>query len=332
MSYYLAGDVGGTKTNLALFDSENDPRTPFAQKIFSSSQYPSLASLVRDFLGQTHTRVTRASIGVAGPVVHGRSEVTNLPWVLDETLLREDLDVENVVLINDLVATGNAIPHLTEKELVTLNEGKPVEGGTIGVIAPGTGLGESYLVWNGSRYIPLASEGGHVDFAPTTALEAGLLRYLQERFGHVSYERICSGIGIPNIYNYLKDVGFAVEPDWLREQLEAATDWTPVIANAALDDERPCDLCRTTLQTFIKVLGSEAGNLALKLLATGGIFLGGGIPPRIIPGLSDGTFINAMQHKGRFADLLQNIPVHVIMDHNVALLGASFHVFEDENF
>jgi glucokinase len=329
---YLAGDVGGTKTNLAIFDAAKGPRQPLAQKKFTSAKYPSLAALIRDFLGQAHTNVVRATIGVAGPVVAGRSEITNLPWILDEDQLQEDLELEHIALINDLVATANAIPFLEPNSLHTLYSGKPEPTGTIGVIAPGTGLGESYLIWSGERYLPFASEGGHTDFGPTSPLEFGLLRYLQERFGHVSYERICSGMGLPNIYHYLKEMGFAEEPPWLTEELQTVEDITPVIARIAQDTERPCDLCRTAMETFITVLGAEAGNLALKLLATGGIYLGGGIPPRILPLLSDGLFINSLQKKGRFSDLLAKVPVHVIMDGDVALTGAAYHVFEDLNF
>ncbi len=332
MNMYLAGDVGGTKTNLAVFDASMGPRTPLAQKKFSSAKYPSLAALIRDFLGQTHSNVIRATLGVAGPVVRGQAEITNLPWVLREDQLQEDLELENIALINDLVATANAIPFLEPDSLHTLYEGEPDPTGTIAVIAPGTGLGESYLIWSGDRYLPFASEGGHTDFGPNNPLEFGLLRYLQERFGHVSYERICSGMGLPNIYHYLKEMGYAEEPAWLAEEMRAAEDITPIIAQAAMDSDRPCDLCRTAMETFVTVLGAEAGNLALKLMATGGIYLGGGIPPRILPLLSNGLFISSLQRKGRFSDLLAKIPVHVIMDGEVALIGAAYHVFEEGNF
>ncbi len=326
----LAGDIGGTKTNLAIFDSARGPRDPVQTGTFPSAKYPSLETVVRDFLGDAHLKVARAAFGVAGPVVAGRAEVTNLPWVMDETQLAAALDLEKVTLLNDLAATANAVPHLAATDVHTIQAGQRVAGGTIAVIAPGTGLGEGFLTWHGGHYLPFASEGGHTDFAPTNPLEAGLLRYLQERFGHVSYERITSGSGLPNIYHYLKDNGYAQEPAWLAEQLAAAPDPSPVITNAALDPNRPCDLCQMTLQTFVSVLGAEAGNLALKLLATGGVYLGGGIPPRILPALTDGTFITAFLHKGRFADLLAKIPINVITDPRVALLGAAYKVFETE--
>lgn len=329
MTMLLAGDIGGTKTSLAIYDRNRGPRAPVMEKSFPSREYPSLETVVRDFLGGAHLKVGRAAFGVAGPVISGRAEVTNLPWVLDETQLADALEMERVSLLNDLVAVANAVPHLTPADLHTLQPGSPAPGGTIGVIAPGTGLGEGFLTWDGARYLPFGSEGGHTDFAPTTALEAGLLRYLQERFGHVSYERICSGIGLPNVYHYLKETGFAAEPGWLAADLAAAPDSTPVIIRAALDAERPCDLCRMTLQIFVSVLGAEAGNLALKLLATGGVYLGGGIPPRILPALGDGAFMQAFLNKGRFGDLLGRVPVHVIMDARAALLGAAYRVFDE---
>jgi glucokinase len=220
------------------------------------------------------------------------------------------------------------VPFLEAADLHTLNEGQPAPGGVIAVIAPGTGLGEAFLTWDGSRYRAHASEGGHTDFAPTNALEAGLLRYLLGRFEHVSYERVCSGRGLPNIYAYLKDSGYAEEPPWLAEQLASVEDPNPIIVNAALYGERPCELCVAMLNTFVSILGTEAGNLALKVLATGGVYLGGGIPPRILPALEQEEFIEAFRRKGRMSDLLARVPVHVILNPKVALLGAACHGLE----
>lgn len=327
----LAGDVGGTKTNLALYSVENGARSPVAEKKYLSDQYPSLEAMVRDFLGETHEKAEKATFGVAGPVVTGKAEITNLPWEMDEKHLEEALELKKVRLINDLQAIAYGVPILKPDELSILQEGRSRDGGTIAVIAPGTGLGESFMTWDGNRYRAQPSEGGHTDFAPTTPLELGLLRYLQERIGHVSYERVCSGRGFPNIYNYLRDMSYAEEPSWLIDRLAKADDPTPIIVNAALDDDRPCDLCRTALMTFVSVLGAEAGNLALKVLAMGGVYLGGGIPPKIHPVLKDGTFINAFRRKGRFGDLMSEIPVKVILNPKVALLGAACHVIETEN-
>jgi glucokinase len=194
------------------------------------------------------------------------------------------------------------------------------------VIAPGTGLGEAFLEWNGNTYRPYPSEGGHTDFAPSGTLQLKLLNYLMDRFGHVSYERVCSGIGVPNLYAFIKDSGICPEPDWLREQIAAAPDPAPVIGQAALDDK--ADIAVATLDLFVSILGSEAGNLALKVLATGGIYLGGGIPPRIIPFLKKAEFFHSLQNKGRFSTLLANIPIHIILNPEAALIGAARHGLE----
>ena len=321
----LAGDIGGTKTSLAIFSSEAGPRAPLVEATFPSADYASLEALVREFLSQVDLEVERASFGVAGPVVGGKASVTNLPWVIRETQLEEALDLSPVRLLNDLEAIANGVPVLESADLHTLNEAQPAPGGAIAVIAPGTGLGEAFLTWDGSRYRPHASEGGHASFAPMDSLEVELLRHLQRRFDHVSFERVCSGIGLPNIYTFLRDSGYAEEPDWLAEELAAADDLTPPIVKVALDDESPCELCIATLNTFASILGAEAGNLALKALATGGVYLGGGIPPRILPALEQDRFMEAFRRKGRMSDLLARMPVHVILNPQVALLGAACH-------
>lgn len=326
---YLAGDIGGTKTILAIVPPDGDPRSPVAQITFPSADYPSLETMVRDFLGRVHHPVEKASFAVAGPVLNGKAEITNLPWVLEETRLQDELGLQAVRLMNDLEAVGYALQVLNPEEMQTLQEGRPVPGGAIAVIAPGTGLGEAYLTWDGKQYRAHPSEGGHTDFAPLTPLQFGLLRYLQERIGHVSYERICSGMGIPNIYAYLKESGYADEPPWLAEQLAVARDPTPVIVEAALSQERTSDLCRAVLHTFVSVLGAEAGNMALKILATGGVYLAGGIPPRILPVLAEGTFLENFVHKGRFADLLAQIPVRVVLNPKTGILGAACHVLSN---
>ena len=323
----LAGDIGGTKTHLAIISPEIGPRAPLAEATFPSGRYPSLEAVVREFLGQVNVGVARASFGVAGPVVGGRVAATNLPWVIDEAQLSHELKIPSVHLLNDLEAIACAVPQLRETpaDLHTLNAGRPIPGGPIGVIAPGTGLGEAYLTHDGGRYRAHASEGGHVDFAPATREEIALLHYLFDHMDHVSYERICSGIGMPNIYDFLRDSGYALEPPWLAEELAAAADRTPVIVNAALNPEKRAKLCQATLELFVSILGSEAGNLALKLLATGGIYLGGGIPPRILSALSGPRFLDAFRNKGRMSALVANIPVHVILNPKVALLGAAYH-------
>jgi glucokinase len=328
----LAGDIGGTKTDLALFSAGDGPRAPVAEATFSSGDYASLEAMAREFLSQIDVSVAveRASFGVAGPVVGGRVEVTNLPWVVDEAQLLEALGLCSVRLLNDLAAIAHAVPWLEPADLHTLNEGKFDSGGSIAVVAPGTGLGEAYLTWDGSRYRAYPSEGGHADFAPADLLQLEMLRYWQERLEHVSVERVGSGRGLPNIYAFLRDSGRAAEPLWLAEALAGADDPTPIIAKAALDPERSCQLCEATLDTFVSILAAEAGNLALKVLATGGVYLGGGIPPRILPALTDGRFMAPFLRKGRMSHLLAQMPVHVILHPKVALLGAACHGLETE--
>jgi glucokinase len=326
----LAGDIGGTKTNLAIFSPESGPRAPLVEATLPSGRYPSLEVLIGDFLAQVDLKPERASLGVAGPVVAGKATITNLPWVISETQLQTALGFSpgGVRLLNDLAAIAYSVPWLESYDLHTLNEGQVAPGGAIAVIAPGTGLGEGFLIWDGSRYRAHASEGGHTDFAPTNLLEVDLLRYLLDRFGHVSYERVCSGRGLPNIYAFLKDSGYAQESAWLAEQLAKADDPNPVIVKAALAGERQCELCVATLETFVSILGTEAGNMALNVLATGGVYLGGGIPPRILPALEGARFLEEFQAKGRMSDLMAKIPVHVILNPKVALMGAACYGLE----
>lgn len=319
----LAGDIGGTKTSLALYSGESGLRAPLAEATMPSAGYDDLSSLVREFLQQTQAHPSRACFGVAGPVIHDRVSITNLPWVVDARELEHKLELDQAHLLNDLESIANAIPRLQAEDLYVLNDAPAQETGAIAVVAPGTGLGEAFLTWEGTHYAAQPSEGGHTDFAPTNPLEVGLLNYLWKRYEHVSYERVCSGLGIPNIYAYLRDSGHATEPAWLAERLAQAHDPTPVIVNTALDPSLACELCLDTLDTFVSILGSEAGNMALKTLATGGVYLGGGIPPRILPALEHAHFMRSFYNKGRFSEFLARIPVYVIMNPKVALLGAA---------
>ena len=327
MTILLAGDLGGTKTNLAIFTTQTGPHAPLVEATFPSNRYPSLEAIAREFMAQIDYKPDRACFGVAGPVIQGRATITNLPWQMDQHHMAQTLGLASVHLLNDLVSIANAVPILEPTDLHVLNPGQPVEGGAIAVVAPGTGLGEAYLTWDGSRYHAYASEGGHADFAPTDALQVDMLRYLQAGREHVSYETVCSGKGLPNIYQFLKDSGYAPEPDWLALEMEAAADRTPVIVNAAVGPNPPA-LCTATLTTFVSILGAEAGNMALKVLAAGGVYLGGGIPPRILPMLEQGQFMAAFQQKGRFANLIRNFPVQLILNPNAALLGAARYGLE----
>jgi glucokinase len=306
-----------------LYAAEAGPRNPVARLSFPSAHYASLEALLAEFLARVHQPIEVACFGVAGPVVDGQARTTNLPWVVDEARLRENLNVRSVRLLNDLEAIAHAVPLLQPSDLHTLNIGSPRQGGAIGIVAPGTGLGEAFLTWDGSRYHAFASEGGHTDFAPRSPLELELLGYLQGRFDHVSYERVCSGRGMPNLYAFLKDGGYGVEPPWLTTELAGAEDPTPIIVRTALGADKRCELCDATLDLFVSILGAEAGNLVLKVLATGGIYLGGGIPPRILPYLQHEQFFKSFSEKGRLSELLVHIPVHVILNPAAALLGAA---------
>ncbi len=322
----LAGDIGGTKTVLALFDQNRGPRDPIVQRAFPSAKYGRLEAVVHEFLAANPYPVDSGCFGVAGPVVAGRSQITNLPWVMDEAGIATDCGMRRVTLLNDLQSIAYAVPILEGEEIATLSAGTPVERGNIGVIAPGTGLGEAFLTWEGGRYQAHATEGGHASFAPINMQQIGLLTYLHDRMGHghVSNERVCSGgLGVPNLYDYLRATGYADEPRWLAEKLAATIDATPVIFDAAADAANPSPLCVAVVELFADILAAESGNLALKTMATAGVFIGGGIPPRILETLRQPRFLEAFTHKGRFKGLLSQMPLHVILNPNAALLGAA---------
>jgi glucokinase len=325
----LAGDIGGTKTDLALFDPETGPRAPRAPRRFPSREYPSLEAIAMEYLSELGLPVTGACFAVAGPVTGGRAMLTNLPWVVEESALCSRLGVEYARLLNDVEAMATAVPHLGGADLHTLHEGEPVTDGALAVIAPGTGLGEAFLTWDGTRYRAHPSEGSHVDFGPTTPLEVELLRHLQALHGRVSYERVCAGRAMPELYEFLREQGKAVESAAVREALAAVEDWTPPIMAAAFARPDPDPLCLATVDLFSSVLGAAAGNLALTVLATGGVYLGGGIAQRILP-VATGQgrrFLSAFHQKGRLSPLLARLPVHVIVE-SVALLGAALAGFD----
>jgi glucokinase len=320
----LTGDIGGTKTHLAIFSSEKGPHEAIIDRIYPSGQYANLETIVQAFMAEVNLPIERAVFGVAGPVTRGQASITNLPWVIRESRLQEVLRVDTVTVINDLQAVAYAVPFLKPADLHTLNDGDVEPQGPIAIIAPGTGLGEAYLTWDGNHYRAYASEGGHADFGPTNELEMSLLRYMLRLYDHVSYEKVCSGLGIRNLYFFLKNTGYAPEPPWLAKQLLEANDATPLIVSAALNHEQqPCELAVAALQLFVSILGSEAGNLGLKLMANGGIYLGGGIPRRILPWLEHKYFMQAFLNKGRFSTVLIRFPVHVILNNNAALLGVA---------
>ena len=324
----LAGDVGGTKTHLGVFSKEKGPREPLVEAVFQNADYPDFEAVLREFLIPVKQSIHKACFGVSGPVMDGQCRITNLPWIIREKQIQHVFQIASVRLINDLEATANAIPFLSPADLFILHPGQVVRRGNRAVIAPGTGLGEAFLTWDGQCYRAYASEGGHADFTPRSSLELELLLDLRERFGHVSWENICSGKGISRIYQFFKVKGYGEEPAWLSEKLNRGSDPTPVIVAAALDDERSCDLCKKTLDLFVSILGGEAGNLALKVLAAGGVYLAGGISPRILSFLGGGRFMEAFRQKGRMSELMSRIPVSVIVDPGSAMLGAAHYGFK----
>ncbi len=326
----IAGDIGGTKTILALFSSEMGYRKPVIQKTYASTQFEDLESIIEEFSNNFDHQVQGACLAVAGPVVSEKVRITNLSWSINANQLKSRFGWEFSHLMNDLEAVAYAVPSLKAEDIHQISSGKPISGGNISVIAPGTGLGEAFLTFSEDAYEAHASEGSHASFAPNTDLQVKLLNFMKEvkGFEHVSFERVCSGgLGIPNLYDFLKYSGIAEEPDWLAEAIGSTDDPTPIIIFSALKENHPNKLCLATLDLFVSILGSEAGNQALKVMATGGIYLGGGIPPRIIPKLQEPLFIDSLRAKGRFKALLSDIPVYIIKNPQAGLLGASSYGF-----
>lgn len=345
----LAGDIGGTKTILALFDWKSERVEPVRERTFASADFTSLEEVVAEFLKPPAEReapadeeaeadapepeaeppeeapsLDAACFGVAGPIIDNRCRTTNLPWVVDGVALAQHLKVGQVRLLNDLEATAYGLLVLTPDELTVLNAGAASRGpaqptAAMALIAAGTGLGEAILYGDGTRYRPMPSEGGHASFAPTSDLEIDLLRHLRASYLHVSYERVLSGAGLHAIYEFLRDTK-RNEPTWLAERIKVG-DAAAVIAEVGLAGQS--EICQQALDLFASVYGAEAGNLALKALALNGLYVGGGIAPKLIPKLKDGTFMRAFSAKGRYKTLLNSIPVRVIMNPKTALLGAA---------
>src|ERR1700722_1603114 len=315
----LAGDVGGTKVDLALYDFIGGKLKYTRDKVFKAKDYPGLEVIVKEFLGAD--KVTAACFGVPGPVRDGRLRLTNLPWTLDSRELSAGLDIQHVFLINDLEANGYGVAELADDQIYTLSEGDASQVGNRALIAAGTGLGEGYLIWNGHAHIPYPSEGGHTDYAPRNEDEIDLLRFLKEKYnGRVSFERVVAGMGLTNIYEFLRDVRGMEEPAWLGQRI-GTEDPNAVITELALAAKS--EICEKALDMFVSAYGAEAGNLALKVLSVGGLYVGGGIAPRILEKLKDGTFMKAFTDKGRLSQLLVNMPVRVILESRTALMGAA---------
>ena len=318
----LAGDIGGTNTRLALVAAKNRVMQILVERTFPSRERTSLEAVIEEFLAVRPCDLTRASFGIAGPVRDGRCEATNLPWVVDSKNVAKRLRLKRVGLINDLLANAYGIALLKGKDFVSLNKGSRNAKGNLAIISAGTGLGEAGAYWDGQEHRPFASEGGHSDFAPRNHLEVELLDYSMKRYRRVSYERLVSGPGLVLVYEFLRDTGKSKEPSWLAEELRVG-DPAPIISQYALDGKS--QLCLKALELFVSFYGAEAGNLALKVMATGGVYLGGGIAPKIISKLKEPEFMNAFTAKGRMRTLLKDIPVRVIMNPKTALLGAARH-------
>ncbi len=316
----LAGDIGGTNTRLAFFDVLDGHFSLISASVFPSREYAGLDEIVAKFVDTTNVHPDRACFGVAGPVRNGRVEASNLPWVIESKRLADELKIRKAVLINDLEANAWGIPALDPKDVVALNQVKGNPVGNQAVIAAGTGLGEAGMYWDGVQHHVFACEGGHGDFAPRNELEMDLLRYLRARFGHVSYERIVSGPGLVNVFHFLRDTGRGAEPKWLADEM-LQSDPAAAISRAAINGK--CPLCEQALDLFVSIYGAEAGNLALKIMSTGGVYLGGGIAPKIVPKLSGPLFMQAFVGKGRMQALLEAMPVKVITNDKTALLGAA---------
>jgi len=315
----LAGDVGGTKVHLALFEFTDGNLNHVRDKQFPAKEYSGLEEIVKEFL--VSEKVTSACFGVPGPVREGRLRLTNLPWTLDSRELATDLKIDYVFLINDLQANGYGIAELGAEQIYTLSEGDPRQVGNRALISAGTGLGEAFLVFDGRDYVPYSSEGGHSDFAPRNEDEIDLLRFLRQKYdGRISFERAVSGQGMTNIYEFLRDVRGLEEPMWLAERM-TEEDPNAVITENAL--KAKSQICERTLDMFVSAYGAEAGNLALKILSVGRLYVGGGIAPRILEKLKDGTFLKAFTDKGRLSQLLVNTPVRVILESRTALIGAA---------
>jgi glucokinase len=316
----LAGDIGGTKTNLGLFDG--DARDQLCLETYRSADHVGLEAMVATFLERHPAEIEAACFGVAGPVRDGRVEKINLAWPVDSRRVADQLGLDRVGLINDLEANAWGIAALSPEDFAVLQAGNPEAVGNAVVIAAGTGLGEAALYWDGERHRVIASEGGHADFAPRTELQVELWRFLAASLRHVSYERVCSGMGLVNIYSFLRERGSEPEPAWLTQEL-ATGDPGAAISRAALESRDP--VCRAALDLMVEIWGAEAGNLALKFLAAGGVYLGGGIAPKVLPKLTDGAFVRQFVGKGRFTEFLEQIPVRVILNDKTALLGAALN-------
>jgi glucokinase len=326
----LAGEIGATRTRLAAFNTEGNRLECVVQKTYMSQEHAGLSEILPQFTRTEGIPVHSACFGVAGPVRNGRSKISNLPWTIDARELAAQLKLASVGLLNDMEAYAYGIDALDSKDFVTLNEGSEEAEGNRALISAKTGLGVAGLYWDGYRHHPFACEGGHADFAPTNDIQMELLTYLRKKYDRVSYERILSGPGIRNIYEFLRDSHKAEEPAWLREQLDAAHDPSPVISQIALEGKAA--ICEQALSIFVSVFGADAGNCALQYMSTGGIFIGGTIAAKIVPKMKEPVFLESFLDKGRLEVLLNDMPVKIILNDDCGLSGAARYTLVQKAF
>ena len=326
--YILAGDIGGTKSHLATFRIVGRELVMVRNERFPSTNYPGLNAIIREYLADDERPIVGGAFGIPGPVSGGRAKPTNLSWGVDAAEISQEFEIPHVALLNDLAANAYGISHLKPEDFAMIQKGAPDAAGNRSVVSPGTGLGEAGIFWDGRRHHVWACEGGHADFAPRNELEIALLEHLMKQFGHVSVERVASGMGIENIYKFLRDTGRGKELPAAAEEMKKI-DPNRVISKFA--DSGTCPMCVQTLEIFSACLGAEAGNMALKTMALGGVFLGGGLPAKLLSHLQGVGFLHAFNNKGRMASILEKIPVVVVLNDSTALLGAGYYALEGAN-
>src|SRR5882672_12451299 len=326
----LAGDIGGTRTRLAAFNTEGNKLQCVVEKTYPSQKRGGLSEIVAEFVKTEGIPVHSACFGVAGPVRGGRSKISNLPWTIDSRELAAQLKLDSVGLINDLEAYAYGVDALESKDLVTLRAGSEDAEGNRAVISARTGLGVAGLYWDGFRHHPFACEGGHTNFAPRNDLEEELLRYLRKKYTRVSYERIASGPGIKNVYDFLRETGKAEEPDWLKAQIREAADAPAAISLLAAEGKAP--ICDQALSLFVSVYGAHAGDCALTFMTTGGIFIGGSIAAKNLPKMREPAFMESFLDKGRMAELLKDMPVKVVLNDDAGIMGAARYTLIQKAF
>ncbi|PYX08545.1 MAG: glucokinase [Acidobacteria bacterium] len=326
----LAGEIGATRTRLAAFETAGNKLQRVVERIYASQEHSGLSQIIAGFIKTEGIPVHSACFGVAGPVKGGRSKISNLPWVIDSRELAQQLKLDSIGLLNDLEAYAYGIDALESNDFITLSEGSEDAEGNRAVISARTGLGMAGLFWDGFRHHPFACEGGHTDFAPRNDLEMELLAYLQKKYGHISCERILSGPGIKNIYDFLREAKKADEPKWLKEQMSAAQDPPALISQLALESKSA--ICEQTLSMFVSIYGAETGNCALNFMSTGGVFIGGSIAAKIVPKMRDPIFMQSFLDKGRMEPLLREMPVKIVLNDDSGIIGGARYTLIQKAF